>query len=82
MIVKQATPTDHFNVGSEVVGILDHALGSSIITEKKLHTIDLSSITNIVPLDNRDGSPKAPNTEATYEHLDEGDRSGIQDVGI
>lgn len=82
LIVKQSTPTDHFNVGGTVVGVRNQTLGQNVVSEHTLTTIDLSNITGITPIDNKTKKPKDPNTSAVYDHLDEGERSDIQDVGI
>lgn len=84
VITKQTTPTDHFNVGGYVVGVQNHTLGSNVVSEVSLSKIDLSNITDIIPLDNKYGMPKQPNKEPTYEllnHMRDGDRiegDGIQ----
>lgn len=82
VIVKQTTPTDHFNVGGNVVGVKNHTIGQNIVSELNLTSIDLSNITGITPIDNKTKKPKPPNTSAVYDHLDEGERIDIKDVGI
>lgn len=84
VITKQTTPTDHFNVGGYVVGAQNHTLGSNIASEVTLSKIDLSNVTDIIPLNNKTKTPKDPNKEPTYEllnHMIDGDNiegDGIQ----
>lgn len=69
VVTKQTTPTDHFNVGRNVVGKVNSGLGQNINEEVSIPKIDLSGLVDIVPLSHIDGEPLEPQTTPRYDHL-------------
>lgn len=69
IITKQVTPSDHFNVGGYVVGKKDNIIGQNIVSEVTLSRIDLSGLTDIVPMENTAKRDMEPNRKPTYEML-------------
>lgn len=69
VIVKQSTPTDHFNIGGYVLGKKDSTVGSNIASDVTLSEIDLSNLSFITPIDNRTKKKLQPNKVVTYDIL-------------
>lgn len=69
IITKQTSPNDHFNIGGYVVGKKDNTIGQNIVTEVTLSRIDLSDLSDIVPMQNTSKNEMEPDKKPTYDML-------------